>query len=304
MAIRQKTSLGCAVFGVCSLVLLCQSIVLAQNNLEVPGFPNAQYPYAKAPNGCGPGIFTDDRREIRDTYGSVDFTGACNTHDKCYYTLGSRFNVCNERFYSDLRAACERDVPSFLGIPEPVQLSACYAIATSYYLGVQAGAVLGIFNEAQEYQRRYNDAVAALNASRRAPVEISLCNTTSDKLLYGAYTAYYPATGWRSIGWSRIDAGRCVNADLGVGYTGDVYIYAELAGGSAYWSGSDATFCIGRSGAFQISNSDTDTCTSNETRRVGMSKLTTRPGVNIWSFGWQGPTDLFSPPIPTIQGPN
>jgi hypothetical protein len=70
-------------------------------------FPKAEYPYSQAPDGCS-GI--NGPKEVRDTWGPVDFTGACNTHDKCYYTLGSNWNTCNERFYSDLRAACERDL--------------------------------------------------------------------------------------------------------------------------------------------------------------------------------------------------
>jgi hypothetical protein len=142
-------------------------------------FPEAQYPYAKAPNGCGPGLFTNDRREIRDTWGPVNFTGACNTHDKCYYTLSSNWNTCNERFYSDLRAACERDLRTSVSVPaptlrdplrtrrvdlppDPVRLTSCYAIATSYYGGVQGGVALDVFKDAQNLQRRYEQWVSNL----------------------------------------------------------------------------------------------------------------------------------------------
>jgi hypothetical protein len=142
-------------------------------------FPDARYPYAKAPNGCGPG-FTRDRREIRDTWGPVDFTGACNTHDKCYYTNNSDWNTCNERFYSDLRAACERDLripvsrpnPSLTNPlrtkvvvylpPDPVRLGACYSIASSYYAGVQLGVAIDVFKDAQALQKAYTEWTASL----------------------------------------------------------------------------------------------------------------------------------------------
>jgi hypothetical protein len=127
-----------------------------------PEFPKAQYPYAQAPDGCSGWTST---KQVRDNWGSVSFTGACNTHDKCYYTLGSNWNTCNERFYSDLRAACERDlrISTPLGKlpPDPVRLTACYQIATSYYGVVQGAVALGVFKEAQDKQRKYEEWVAS-----------------------------------------------------------------------------------------------------------------------------------------------
>ena len=86
-----------------------------------PDFPNAQYPYAQAPDACS-GVTNrpDSNGEIRDSWGPVDFRGACNTHDKCYYTVGSNWNTCNERLYSDLRAACERDLKVSFNVPAPI----------------------------------------------------------------------------------------------------------------------------------------------------------------------------------------
>lgn len=144
-------------------------------------FPNAQYPYAQAPDGCS-GL--QSTREVRDTWGSVNFTGACDNHDRCYYTRGSNWNTCNERFYSDLRAACERDLrvwvppvtvrgvvitPGFHTPPEPTSLRACYAIASGYYAGVQAGVLLDVFNTAQGKQRRYEEWVASYTPPSSTP---------------------------------------------------------------------------------------------------------------------------------------
>lgn len=143
-------------------------------------FPTAQYPYAQALDGCsgisdsGPLTGGDQTREIRDTWGTVNFTEGCNQHDRCYYTLGSNWNTCNERLYSDLRAACERDLrawvppvtvrgvtitPGFHTLPDPIALRDCYIVASGYYAGVQAGVGLDVFEDAQDKQRRYEQWV-------------------------------------------------------------------------------------------------------------------------------------------------
>jgi hypothetical protein len=149
-----------------------------------PDFPNAQYPYAQAPDACsGVTNIPDSNGEIRDSWGPVDFRGACNTHDKCYYTVGSNWNTCNERLFSDLRAACERDLKISFNVPaptlsdplrtrrvdgppDPVRLSACYTIASGYYAGVQGGVALGVFDKAQDKQKRYESWVASVSNYR------------------------------------------------------------------------------------------------------------------------------------------
>jgi hypothetical protein len=139
-----------------------------------PDFPKAQYPYAQDLDGCS-GL--SNPKQVRDTWGPVNFTEACNQHDRCYYTVGSNWNTCNERLYSDLRAACERDLRTSTSIPDPlfpwktwrvdlppnpISLNSCYVIATSYYGGVQAGVALDVFKDAQDKQRRYEQWVASI----------------------------------------------------------------------------------------------------------------------------------------------
>ncbi len=134
-----------------------------------PEFPKAQYPYAQAPDACS-GVTNrpDSNGEIKDNWAQVNFRGACNTHDKCYYTLGSDWNNCNERLYSDLRAACERDLristPFGRLPPDPVSLTACYAIATTYYAGVQGGVAAGVFDKAQNKQRKYEEWISSIRS--------------------------------------------------------------------------------------------------------------------------------------------
>jgi hypothetical protein len=148
-------------------------------------FPKAEYPYSQAPDGCSG---WQSPKEVRDNWGPVSFTGACNTHDKCYYTLGSNWNTCNERFYSDLRAACERDLRTSIRVPaptlsnplrtrrvdlppDPVRLTPCYAIATSYYGGVQAGVVFDVFKDAQSKQKQYNEWIASIKSPPNSNIQ-------------------------------------------------------------------------------------------------------------------------------------
>jgi hypothetical protein len=104
---------------------------------------------------------------VRDTWGPVKFTGACDNHDRCYYTLGTNWNTCNGRFHSDLKAACQRDLRIKIPIlgyqpPEPTILKACDDLVSGYYVGVQAGVLLNVFKEAQAKQRRYDEWVASI----------------------------------------------------------------------------------------------------------------------------------------------
>jgi hypothetical protein len=151
-------------------------------------FPKAEYPYSQAPDGCSG---WQSPKEVRDNWGPVSFTGACNTHDKCYYTLGSNWNTCNGRFYSDLRAACERDLRTAIRVPaptfrdplrtrrvdlppDPVRLTPCYVIATSYYGVVQASVAFGVFKDAQSKQKEYDEWVASIQSRPNSKVPTSV----------------------------------------------------------------------------------------------------------------------------------
>ncbi|MCL1472520.1 fascin domain-containing protein [Argonema antarcticum] len=202
-----------------------------------PDFPKAEYPYAQAPDACS-GVTNrpDSNGEIRDTWGPVDFRGACNTHDKCYYTVGSNWNICNERLYSDLRAACERDLKVSFNVPaptlsnplrtrrvdgppDPARLAACYTIASGYYAGVQGGVALGVFNKAQDKQRRYESWVASIKnptspiSTRRVFIRSAhgnyfLDHQIASRTITLADQPYNPTTGaYNGELWEIVDAG-------------------------------------------------------------------------------------------------
>ncbi|MBJ7900953.1 MAG: hypothetical protein GC158_13790, partial [Cyanobacteria bacterium RI_101] len=157
-------------FSACFLFTLTSSSFPAQaapNKAEIDnyaranGFPQSDHPYYENVNGCGGEGWSETA--VRDSWGKVSFREACNNHDRCYMRLGSDVNACDDNFYKDLRASCERDSyirdPIFnKKIPDPATLSACYPIATTYYSSVRAVGWKW-HQGAQAKARRYNDVV-------------------------------------------------------------------------------------------------------------------------------------------------
>jgi RHS repeat-associated protein len=62
----------------------------------------------------------------------VDFSHACDQHDKCYGECGASKEDCDSEFRDELFEACDANL-SYWNIPGR---AACYATAHSYYLGV------------------------------------------------------------------------------------------------------------------------------------------------------------------------
>jgi hypothetical protein len=163
---------GVVSFGSCFLLALfayptqaAPSKAEIDNYARANGFPQSDYPYYENVNECGGEGWSSTA--IRDSWGKVSFKEACNNHDRCYMRLGSDLNACDDNFYKDARASCERDSyfrdPIFgKKIPDPATLSACYPIATTYY-----GAVRSVgwnwHNGAQKKAREYNNLVQAFS---------------------------------------------------------------------------------------------------------------------------------------------
>ena len=131
------------------------------------GFPSSDYPYYENVNGCGGKGWSETA--VRDTWGRVSFREACNNHDRCYMTPGSDVNQCDNKFGFDVRVSCERDSyvrdPVFnRKIPDPVTLSACYPIATTYFGSVRAVG-WNWHQTAQAKARRYRDLVQIISTS-------------------------------------------------------------------------------------------------------------------------------------------
>jgi uncharacterized membrane protein len=123
-----------------------------------------------------------------------------------------------------------------------------------------------------------SDVQTGGNSSRAI---LNLCNSTSAPI-YTAYVKYSSSKGWSSQGFYKVEVNRCRPIDLG-SYRGDVYVYAQR-GQQISWGRNDAFFCINKTNAFDLPNSDMISCNGSELKRVGMSKQTVTAGQNTHSF--------------------
>ena len=61
--------------------------------------------YGLVVNGCGPNDWREKLVPNKPLL-LIDFTSACNAHDKCYSTCGKSQAECDKAFYDDLGAIC------------------------------------------------------------------------------------------------------------------------------------------------------------------------------------------------------
>ncbi|MDD1422801.1 hypothetical protein MEO40_27620, partial [Dolichospermum sp. ST_sed1] len=114
-------------------------------------FPKAFYPWAKKEDGCS--SWTDEASLVRDHWGVADFGKVCDAHDRCYYSIGSDANTCNDDFYSGLKKSCNSMVtekPWLLPhLPE------CLSLATVFYGAVKTQQT-ELHTTAQDLSRNYD----------------------------------------------------------------------------------------------------------------------------------------------------
>ncbi len=153
------------------------------NYAKANGFPRSDYPYYENVNGCGGDGWSGTA--VRDSWSKVSFREACNTHDQCFMTIGSNINACDDNFYENLRASCERD--SYIRepltgtkLPDPATLAACYSIATTYYGSVRAVSSVW-YNAAQEKAKAYD---ALLQKFASTAIRVTICNRISSTATY------------------------------------------------------------------------------------------------------------------------
>jgi hypothetical protein len=124
-------------------------------------FPKAGGGFAQRTDGCS--SVTENPDQVRDSWGSANFRGVCDEHDRCYYTLRTNVDECNRNFCDGLRNSCRKAYCiKILGetvCPEPLTYGNCLGIAESYCALVRLAAK-DFFAKAQGLQERYERCIA------------------------------------------------------------------------------------------------------------------------------------------------
>lgn len=89
-------------------------------------------------------------------------------------------------------------------------------------------------------------------------------------------------TGWVSQGWWKIAPGKCRTLWTNVAYKGDIYVHGRTA--SRTITRSDARFCVDNTTSFKLGSADKVACKGKRFKKIGMSKMATRGGMNTWTF--------------------
>ncbi|MBA1420654.1 MAG: hypothetical protein FAF03_07320 [Epsilonproteobacteria bacterium] len=129
-----------------------EGIVLPYNQ----NFPNTLYPYASQPNGCSAeelqSLYNNSNKISDD---AIWLKEACDEHDKCYSTIGTTFQECNDKLIVQTVDSCtqisNRDTLLYLGSKNA--FCGMKALAISTGAGVCAEQY---FNHTQRQQKIYN----------------------------------------------------------------------------------------------------------------------------------------------------
>lgn len=147
-------------------------------------YPDAVYPYYSDVNGCGPGSIIGKIIPNKILFGKVNFTHACDNHDRCVMTLSKTESECAYAFRIDLQAACDRGWPSIAQTPI---WAACMAYAdTKAEIVRQVGHQW--YKVSQNIQGRFDGCVAEHGWQ---PLVAQKCkNGTCVKALLSDYSYY------------------------------------------------------------------------------------------------------------------
>lgn len=169
------------ILGLLAAICSLQNGVVAGTDITCGGqFPKAGGGLAKRTDGCS--SWGDNPAQVRDSWGSANFRGVCDEHDRCYYTIGASVDGCNGNFCGGLRNACRKAYCKKIlrvTVCEPVTYEYCSQIAETYCAAVRLVADR-VFAKAQDLQTRYETYITE-NGGITPPV---LC---SNGTLEGAF---------------------------------------------------------------------------------------------------------------------
>ncbi len=116
---------------------------------------------------------------------------------------------------------------------------------------------------------------------------LRLCNRSNTPKIFASYAFWDTRNrrdkGWTSIGWYKVERGKCRDLKIGRPYKGDVYIRGE--GGGKTWSGgAGSSFCIDSKKSFEFIRGDKTSCRGGNRKRAKMTKFTLRHGTVTYNF--------------------
>lgn len=130
------------------------------------------------------------------------------------------------------------------------------------------------------------DGTVAKGDSGKSTV-LRLCNRSSTQKIFASYAFWDTRNrrdkGWTSIGWYKVERGKCRDLKIGRPYKGDIYIRGE-GGGSTWSGGTGSNFCIDGKKSFEFIHGDKTSCRGGNRKRVKMSKFKLRHGTVTYNF--------------------
>jgi len=125
-------------------------------------------------------------------------------------------------------------------------------------------------------------ALAAPAQARTGEITLKVCNRTDDPVLVAS--SYIPIGGsdWRNKGWTRVDAGACLNVFKTTNRT--FYARAEVKGDSDQYWGKDIKQCVEYPGPYDFYTGSNDTtCPEGEPAEFTTFHSDGRP-VYVWNL--------------------
>ncbi|MCL1466633.1 DUF1036 domain-containing protein, partial [Argonema galeatum] len=141
-------------------------------------------------------------------------------------------------------------------------------------------------NELEDKNRslhKENDSLQSRVYDLTKSTYVKFCNKTESKTINASF-AFWDGEGLRSKGWWLVALGECKSVSMGQNYRGNVYVYGMYNKGERSWGSGYSSFCVDIINAFDIPNSDKNSCSGSSERRVTMSKFDVSPGTNDWPF--------------------
>lgn len=125
---------------------------------------------------------------------------------------------------------------------------------------------------------------AFISQTANAVSVLTLCNDNSDRKIFASLLrSMGGSTGWQSIGWYGVEAGKCRAIEMGT-YDGKVYVHAKDEFNETSWGEGNQVYCIHATEAFKIDNADTSACNGTGQVKVKSDEVAVAEGNATHTF--------------------